>query len=97
MNTETRMFSSSKEEEKYKRAKKRVNALRGFYGNLISYCLVMPFLVFINLKTSPNYHWFWWPILGGGIGLLTHGLIIFGIGKDWEERKIRELMNKEND
>ncbi len=79
----------------YDRAAKRVKEIKGFYGNLISYCLVIPVLIFINLRTSPEYHWFWWPMLGWGIGVASHGLQVFGIGKDWEERKIKEIMEKD--
>ena len=50
------------EEEKYIRAKKKVDNLKGFYSNLLSYVLVIPFLIFVNLKTSPGYQWFWWPM-----------------------------------
>ena len=30
------------------------------------------------------------------MGLTFHALETFGYGKSWEERKIRELMNKED-
>lgn len=79
----------------YDRATKRVKEMKGFYGNLISYCLVIPFLIFINLRTSPQYMWFWWPMLGWGIGVASHGFQVFGIGKNWEEKKIREIMEKD--
>lgn len=79
----------------YQRAKDKVEQLKGFYGNLISYCVVIPFLIFINLRTS-NFQWFWFPMLGWGMGLTFHALETFGYGKSWEERKIRELMNKED-
>ena len=79
----------------YDRAAKRVKELKGFYGNLISYCLVIPFLIFVNLRTSPEYMWFWWPMLGWGIGVASHGFQVFGIGKNWEEKKIREIMEKD--
>lgn len=79
----------------YDRAVKRVKEIKGFYGNLISYCLVIPFLIFVNLRTSPEYHWFWWPMLGWGIGVISHGFQVFGIGKNWEDRKIKELMEKD--
>ena len=88
------------EEEKYLRAKKRVDNLKGFYSNLISYCLVIPFLIFINLMTSPDYHWFCFPMFGWGIGICFHAFGVFnhklGLGKDWEERKIREFMDNDN-
>jgi sensor histidine kinase YesM len=79
----------------YKRAKDKVEQLRGFYGNLISYCTVIPILILINLNTS-NFQWFWFPMLGWGIGLTFHALETFGYSKSWEERKINEFMNEEN-
>ncbi|MGL2963993.1 2TM domain-containing protein [Flavobacterium sp. RSB2_4_14] len=77
------------------RAKERVEKLKGFYGNLISYCCVIPLLVFINLKTG-GFQWFWFPMLGWGMGLTFHALETFGYGKSWEEKKIQEILNKEN-
>lgn len=79
----------------YIKAKERVEKLKGFYGNLVSYCFVIPILVFINLKTS-SFQWFWFPMLGWGMGLTFHALETFGYGKNWEERKIQEILNKEN-
>ena len=35
------------QEDKYIRAKKRVDNIKGFYANLLAYCLVIPFLFFI--------------------------------------------------
>ncbi|MBN9282930.1 MULTISPECIES: 2TM domain-containing protein [unclassified Flavobacterium] len=80
----------------YYRAKKKVEAIKGFYGNMISYCLVIPTLVFINLTFSSQFQWFWFPMLGWGMGLFIHGFSVFGYGASWEERKIRELMDKQD-
>ena len=77
------------------RAKERVEKLKGFYGNLISYCFVIPILIIINLNTS-KFQWFWFPMLGWGLGVTFHALETFGYGKSWEEKKIQEIMNKEN-
>ena len=79
----------------YLKAKERVEKLKGFYSNLISYCCVIPLLVFINLRTS-SYQWFWFPMFGWGIGITFHAFETFGYGKSWEEKKIQEIMNKEN-
>lgn len=78
----------------YQRAKERVQQLKGFYGNLISYCVVIPILIIINVNTS-NFQWFWFPMLGWGLGVTFHALETFGYGKSWEERKIQEIINKE--
>ncbi|MBB6371306.1 2TM domain-containing protein [Chryseobacterium shigense] len=79
----------------YEKAKKRVKELKSFYGNLISYCTVIPFLVIINLITSPKNLWFYFPMLGWGIGLVSHAFKVFGVGESWKERKIREIMDKQ--
>lgn len=86
---------NSHESLAYDRASKRVKELKGFYGNLISYCLVIPFLIFVNLYTVPQYHWFWWPMLGWGIGLASHAFQVFGIGRHWEEKQIQKILEKE--
>ncbi|UPT70147.1 MAG: histidine kinase [Flavobacterium sp. JAD_PAG50586_2] len=76
------------------RAKERVEKLKGFYGNLISYCCVIPVLIFINLRTS-GFQWFWFPMFGWGMGVVFHAIETFGYGKSWEEKKIREILNKD--
>jgi len=84
------------EAKAYYRAKKRVEELKGFYGNVISYCCVVPLLVFINLRFSPGFQWFWFSALGWGFGVTMHAFKVFGYSTDWEERKIREILEKEN-
>ena len=79
----------------YQRAANRVKELQRFYGNLISYCLVIPFLAIINFINTPNQLWFYFPALGWGIGLISHAIQVFGVAKGWQERKIKELMDKE--
>ena len=79
----------------YERARKRVREIKSFYSNLISYCIIIPFLTILNLITSPKNLWFFFPMLGWGIGLAAHGMSVFAIGKNWEDRKIREILEKE--
>lgn len=79
----------------YKKAKKRVEEIKGFYTNLISYCIVIPFLIFINLTTNSKNHWFWFPLLGWGIGISTHAFQVFGVGENWQEKKIQEIINRQ--
>jgi hypothetical protein len=81
----------------YYKAKQRVKEIKEFYGNLISYCVVMPFLIFINYYTFWGFQWFWFPLFGWGLGLTIHGFSVFGYGVNWEERKIKELMDKEKE
>lgn len=78
------------------RAKERVEKIKGFYGNLISYCTVIPILIIINMSSSHKFQWFWFPMLGWGLGVVFHGFETFGFGKSWEEKKIQEILNKQN-
>ena len=83
------------ENDAYYKAKERVKDIKEFYGNLISYCIVIPFLIFINYYTFWHFQWFWFPLFGWGLGLTIHGFSVFGYGSNWEERKIAEIMAKE--
>ena len=84
----------------YLRAKEKVKELKGFYGNLTSYCIVIPALAVFNLLSSNDFPWVIFPAVGWGIGLLFHGMQVFGInpllGKNWEDKKIKEYMNRNN-
>jgi len=83
------------ENNAYLKAKERVEKLKGFYGNLTSYCTVIPILAIINLN-SGGFQWFWFPMMGWGMGVCFHAFETFGYGKTWEEKKIQEILNKEN-
>jgi hypothetical protein len=95
------MENNYQEEERYFKARKRVEEIKGFYGNLIAYIVVNIGLLVVNLLTSPNNLWFYWPLLWWGIGVVFHGLKVFNympfLGKDWEEQKIKEFMDKEKE
>ena len=84
---------------RYKEARRRVRNLRGFYTHLVLYVLVNAGLVILNLVTSPGRWWFGWATAGWGIGLLAHGLAVFAfggwLGADWEQRKIREYLERD--
>lgn len=95
MTTET----SSRLDDTYVRARNHVEELKSFYYSLISYCLVIPFLIFINYKTFWGFQWFWFPMFGWGIGLAVQAYKVFVnngfLGKNWEKRKIEEFMQQE--
>ena len=86
-------------ETKYQKAKERVKALKDFYIHLTAYVVVNLILFSINMIVSPDVQWFIWPLMGWGVAVALHALSVFGFGPrfgaDWEERKIRELMEKE--
>jgi len=86
--------------ERYRRAKKRVGQIKGFYIHATVFALVNALLVVINLRTSPGDLWFLWPMAGWGIGLVAHGMAVFGLGglwgPEWEQRKIKEMVEKDH-
>ncbi|MDX5583758.1 MAG: 2TM domain-containing protein [Aureibaculum sp.] len=86
------------EDKRYLRAKEKVEKIKGFYSNLISYLIVIPVLAYVNFRTT-DFPWVIFPALGWGFGVVAHGMEAYGynpfMGKNWEERKIREFMDNE--
>ena len=86
-------------------AYKRVKQIKGFYVHAMVYVLVNIFIVYGNCYGNSNKNFDFWSwqtfstALFWGIGLLAHGLSVFGrnifFGKNWEERKIQEFIDKE--
>lgn len=93
------METNYRQEERYFQAKKRVEELKGFYGNLTAFVVVNIGLICLNLVSSPKYLWFFWPFLGWGFGVFFHAVKVFNfmpvMGKEWEEKKIKELIEQE--
>ncbi|MDC6389418.1 2TM domain-containing protein [Maribacter sp. PR1] len=90
------------QESKYYRAKERVECIKKFYTSLLSYVIFIAFLAGLNYWIDEwNYPWFLWAAFGWGIGLIFQAVKAFGfnpiLGKDWETRKINELMKEEEE
>ena len=97
-------IQNTSEQQRLERARKRVKAISGFYRHAIVYLLVNITLIAIQYFTlDPGEEFldfgtfataFFW-----GIGLAFHALGVFTenvlFGKEWEERKVRELMEKQ--
>lgn len=90
--------SYSVSENSYEKAQKRVQLIKGFYDGLVSYILINAGLAILNLLTYPKYLWFLYPLVFWGIGVVIHGLSVFNaipfLGRDWEERKIKQLIEQ---
>lgn len=89
-------------DDRYIRARKRVEEIKEFYYSLISYCIVIPFLIFIWFRYTPHtIQWFWFPMLGWGMGLAFHAYKVYVndgvLGNGWEKRKIEKFMREEED
>ncbi|MAT89252.1 MAG: hypothetical protein CMC35_01055 [Flavobacteriaceae bacterium] len=100
---------TAEQDQKYQRAKKRVDDIKGFYTHLCIYIIINILLLllamdvfengFINIS-MPSWAHFTTPFFWG-IGLLLHGVYVFGFKgsflKKWEERKIKEYMERDSE
>ncbi|MEW2922460.1 MULTISPECIES: 2TM domain-containing protein [Flavobacteriaceae] len=89
------------EQDKYKRAKKRVEEIKGFYIHLAIYTVINAFIL-VNIYLHSDYFWQWPHFItpfAWGIGLAMHGAKVFGynlvFGKNWEERQIQKYIDKD--
>lgn len=96
------MENQFQKDERYFAAQKRVKSIKGFYIHLLVYVLVNIFLIIQIYIQNKNEFWRWESFsvaLFWGIGILSHGTSVFGsnllFSKNWEERKIKELMEKD--
>lgn len=85
-------------DKRYEKAKEKMEAIKGFYGNLMAYCIVIPMLATLNYQTT-SFMWVLFPAVGWGYGVIRHAMGAFGYnplwGKRWEEKKMREYMEDE--
>tara|TARA_R110002073_G_scaffold8207_1_gene45665 strand:- start:103617 stop:103970 length:354 start_codon:yes stop_codon:yes gene_type:complete len=106
------MTDNYTKEQQYLKAKKRVKDIKGFYSHLAVYIVInicISSIILYGLTHDDDYDfsgaighigvystWFFW-----GIGLFFHWLGVFGFknffGKNWEDKKIKEMMNQENE
>ena len=93
------------EKDRYERAAKRVKRISGFYSHALVYVVINIMILVVNIQNlDDGESYFQWQTLSTpffwGIGLLAHGFSVFIpnfiLGKDWEERKIKEFMEKDN-
>ncbi len=89
-----------KEEELEKRIRARVGRIREFYTHLVAYLIINMMLVGIWYVTTKGFPWFVFPLGGWGIGLFFHWYSVYVeegfLGRSWEDRKVKELMDREN-
>ncbi|WP_298220988.1 2TM domain-containing protein [Flavobacterium sp.] len=92
------------DEIRYQEALRRVKKVKGFYTHLIVFVVVNTAILIHKIKTlPPGESYFQMEVFSvlvfWGIGLLSHALSIFLptvlLGKDWEEKKIKELMDRD--
>jgi hypothetical protein len=88
-------------EQKYKRAKVKMETIKCFYQHLAIYVIFVFVFIWLNLNGGSDFPWAIFPIAGWGLGILGHASETFEysifFGKDWERRKIRKLMDEDDE
>lgn len=104
-------FEDRQQSEKYLKAKKRVDEIKGFYIHLIVYVLVNIFIsttiIIGNLDSGDSLGdilsgfgvysvWIFW-----GIGIFFHALGVLNtnplLGKKWEQRKLKKFLEEDKE
>jgi len=98
------MENNREQHLRYREAEKRMKKIKGFYIHAMVFFFVNVFIIASKAIDPDPGEVFWeWDLLSlpfvWGIGLAVHGFSIFMpafiLGRDWEEKKIKELMDKE--
>lgn len=86
------------DETAYKAALERAEMLQGYYIHLLVYVVVNTGLFLINLITrgDDGGWWFYWPLVGWGIGLGVHTMVVFGgvFSEGWRQRKTEQIYRR---
>jgi two-component system, LytTR family, sensor kinase len=72
----------------------RADMKLAFRSHVFAYAIVNAGLLMINLVTSPDHLWFYWPLIGWGIGLAAHAVVVFADGEHMRERLIEAEYEK---
>jgi hypothetical protein len=100
-------FTASNITEREIAIRRRVHRLAEFYRHAFVFIVFIGALwalnalqIYVSEKSIRWYSWWaMWPTLGWGVGLLAHGLAVLPMwtffSADWEDRKVKELMERD--
>ncbi len=88
-------------EDKYQRAVEHVTKVRKLYSKIINSTIIVLIVAAVNYYVNDLENpWFLWVLGFSLLGIVIETLKVYGtsffLGKGWEERKIREHMEKED-
>lgn len=80
-------------------ARRYVRRKRIFYTVLGVWLALSVMWFAIDLLDDSSSFWFYWPMLGTGIGVAITGIVLLGLGglfgADWERREIDRYLRRE--
>ena len=68
----------------------RADMKLGFRAHVMAYVIVNAGLFLINMVTTPDHLWFYWPMIGWGLGLAAHAAAVYADGEHIRERMIEQ-------
>ncbi len=88
------------DQSKYLRASDRVAELKAFYSRSFRGVVAIIIVAAINYYLNAWYYpWFLWVVFGVGLSLVIRAFRVFGLngfmGREWEERKIKQFMDED--
>ena len=85
------------EAQKIARARRKVEAITGFYVHAFVFAVVLLGLLAVNLTSTADW-WVHWVALGWGLGVALHAALVYGSLSErvtsWQLRKIHRLRSQ---
>jgi 2TM domain len=82
-------------------ARRWVRRKRIFYTVVGIYLSLSVMWFAIDLLDDSSGYWFYWPMLGTGLGVLLTGVVLGGVGglfgKDWERHQVEKYLSEQGD
>jgi 2TM domain len=82
-------------------ARRWVRRKRIFYSVVGIYLALSLMWLAIDLLDDSSGFWFYWPMLGVGVGVLITGVVLGGLGglfgTEWERREVERYMRRSED
>jgi hypothetical protein len=106
MSQDSDLYIPAGASDRERQIRRQVHAQAEFFRHLAIYIGVILLLWTINLLevglpsagANPWRYWAVWPTIGWGIGVAIHAVTTLTrvgmLSRDWEERKVRELMQR---
>jgi hypothetical protein len=79
-------------------ARRHVRRKRIFFSVLGIWLALSLMWFLIDLSDDSSSYWFYWPMLGTGIGVAITGVVLLGVGglfgADWEQREVDKYLRR---
>ena len=96
--TESMSASATDRNDARAEARRWVHRKRIFY-TIVGIYLVLSLMWFaIDVLGDPSTYWFYWPVLGMGLGVIVTWIVMFALfGADWERRQVEKYVERRSD